>query len=786
MSKLQPPSSANRPHRNSVARNQPQYTNTQLPPQSAVKVSNGPGVVLGGGTTNTNTLFGNINNPYNVKPPPPQNQSGRKKSASGVRGPPQTNVSTNSSWGYSNSSSLTPAAPSIVPQPPSAPKQNGKESTTGAPTVNKSGGAPRRYNFETLNLYVFYFFLLTIIRSEAKKEQKFDGFGSGVPETIQTARQPKAGKQDLSAGPIINKQPNSARPNYKPSEEKPTIVPQTARETPTPQREESPSQEPQVRFATPITPANALKIYDNCLSDFEQSEIFDYPKVHFLGNTGKKIRGSVSNTKNNHGYDDDRGDYKIIMNDHIAYRYEVLTVLGKGSFGQVCKCLDIKHNRMVALKIIRNKKRFHHQALVEVKILEHLKNNDPERACHVLEIYSYFYFRNHLCITCELMSINLYEFIMNNKFQGLSLGLIRRFAVQILASLKYLARERIIHCDLKPENILLRSPDKSAIKVIDFGSSCFEDERMYTYIQSRFYRSPEVILGIPYGRPIDMWSFGCILAELYTGYPLFPGQNEVEQLNYIMEVLDVPSKKIIDLSTRRKHFFDSNNNPRLLTNSRTGKKRRPGGKNLYSALRCNDTNFISFLEGCLRWDPHERFSPEEALRHEWILEGFIPSQPPSARGQYSSSGSRKPPPKEPTTTTSNTQVPSSGTSSSNSSYPTDKPPSASASNRISRNGNVQSTANQQQQQGSTVKRRYNVKGGGPAPPVNANATKASTSILPPLVDVKKKPTGNVTSSAVMSNDNMMVMMSNSSQSNTDSAGSDMDSDKVDDVAGDGY
>ena len=72
--------------------------------------------------------------------------------------------------------------------------------------------------------------------------------------------------------------------------------------------------------------------------------------------------------------------------------------------------------------------------------------------------------------------------------------------------------------------------------MIDFGSSCFEDERVYSYIQSRFYRSPEVILGLPYSLAIDMWSFACILVELYTGYPLFPGENEQEQLLCIMEV----------------------------------------------------------------------------------------------------------------------------------------------------------------------------------------------------------------------------------------------------------
>lgn len=75
------------------------------------------------------------------------------------------------------------------------------------------------------------------------------------------------------------------------------------------------------------------------------------------------------------GFDDDRGDYTVVLHDHIAYRYEILMMLGKGSFGQVVKCYDYKTNQHVALKIIRNKKRFHHQALVEVKILEHIRTH---------------------------------------------------------------------------------------------------------------------------------------------------------------------------------------------------------------------------------------------------------------------------------------------------------------------------------------------------------------------------------------------------------------------------
>ena len=370
----------------------------------------------------------------------------------------------------------------------------------------------------------------------------------------------------------------------------------------------------------PLTPAQAFKLYMNDLSDYEHGEILEYPEIYCTGAADKKIR---TNSGNNHGYDDERGDYKVVVHDHIAYRFEVLGTVGKGSFGQVMKCYDNKNKEMVALKIIRNKKRFHHQALVEVKVLKHLKDKDPNGTSNIIHLKDYFYFRNHLCITFRLMSVNLYEFIKNNNFQGVSLGLIRRFAIQILASLRFMRKLKIIHCDLKPENILLKQSNKSGIKVIDLGSSCFVDERVYTYIQSRFYRSPEVILGLPYGTPIDMWSFGCILAELYTGYPIFPGENEQEQLLCIMEIQGKPPRKLVEGSTRAKLFFDESGEPRIVPNSR-GRKRMPGTKTIATSLKCQDKTFVDFLEGCLRWEPKTRFTPSQALKHPWIADAQAP------------------------------------------------------------------------------------------------------------------------------------------------------------------
>ena len=131
------------------------------------------------------------------------------------------------------------------------------------------------------------------------------------------------------------------------------------------------------------------------LSDYEKGEILDYHNIYFLGLKADKLKATPNNA-NNYGFDDDRGDYKAVFNDHIGYRYEVVSLLGKGSFGQAFKSYDHKKNRYVALKIIRNKKRFHHQATVEVKILKHLKDNDVNDNNNIVRMYDYFIFRKHL------------------------------------------------------------------------------------------------------------------------------------------------------------------------------------------------------------------------------------------------------------------------------------------------------------------------------------------------------------------------------------------------------
>jgi dual specificity tyrosine-phosphorylation-regulated kinase 2/3/4 len=409
---------------------------------------------------------------------------------------------------------------------------------------------------------------------------------------------------------------------------------------------------------SPMSPEKVLhdssRFGGAALNIFERGEIMDYEKdgIYFTGaKTAKKIIGALSPSpthsdskskdaapSGNYGYDDERGDYNIVLGDHLAYRYEVVDILGKGSFGQVVRCVDHKDGGVVAVKIIRNKKRFHQQALVEVGILGRLGEwvrcsgssrdarltghtdnlfQDPEGAYATLSITGSFYFRSHLCIVTPCLSINLYEFIRAHNFTGFSLTIIRRFARQLLACLVLLQQKRIIHCDLKPENILLCEARKADVRVIDFGSSCREEEKVYTYIQSRFYRSPEVILGSSYGLGIDMWSLGCILAELWTGYPIFPGENEQEQLACIMEIFGPPDRHLVERCTRKKLFFDSVGKPRVTVSSK-GRRRRPSSKTLQQALKTDDEAFLDFVARCLRWDPERRMKPHEAVAHPFI------------------------------------------------------------------------------------------------------------------------------------------------------------------------
>ena len=382
--------------------------------------------------------------------------------------------------------------------------------------------------------------------------------------------------------------------------------------------------------------AAELMSFQHALTPFEKQEVASFPELFYYGqNCTAKVQSPVAGGINN-GYDDDRGDYSLILYDHVCYRYEIVGFLGKGSFGQVAKVFDHKRQTLMALKVLRNKKKFHQQAQVEIKVLQHLRHRDPDGKYGIVQILDTFTFRNHICLTYELLSLNLYEYLKSNKFTPMPLPVVKKIGASVLISLAFMWREGIIHCDLKPENILLRQPNRTGVKVIDLGSACFENERLYTYIQSRFYRAPEVILGIPYTRRIDLWSYACVLCELATGIPIFPGESETEQMALIMEYINVPPPELVAQGPHKAKFFEANGQPKLVPNSRK-KIRTPNTKTLHGFLGLPaDDLFVSFIKMFLTWDPEERPPPEHAMRHPWICDAYVGLTPsmPTVKRRY--------------------------------------------------------------------------------------------------------------------------------------------------------
>ncbi|KAI9224806.1 kinase-like domain-containing protein, partial [Blastocladiella britannica] len=397
------------------------------------------------------------------------------------------------------------------------------------------------------------------------------------------------------------------------------------------------------------------------------------PHFHYTQHQNpRRVLTKPSKPMRNDGHDNEDNDYILYVNDTLGddadRKYQIIDILGQGTFGQVVKCQHLKTQAIVAVKVIKNKPAYFNQSLMEVNVLEMLNAKfDKRDTHHIIRLHDSFVFRRHLCLVFEPLSINLYELIKQNQFRGLDLALVRSFTSQILDALACLGEAKMIHCDLKPENILLKGLHENQLKVIDFGSACQEHQTVYTYIQSRFYRSPEVLLGLPYTSAIDMWSLGCIVAELYLGLPLFPGTSEYNQISRIIDMLGNPPNYMIEVGKNAKSYFvKTSGEPALSTASpsRGGTRTTTASSAVYKFKsreqysREHNTNeqpskryfagtslrevvmqypmsrklvgaeldeqirqrecLVDFLRGTLHFNPIERWSAQQARMHPFI------------------------------------------------------------------------------------------------------------------------------------------------------------------------
>jgi dual specificity tyrosine-phosphorylation-regulated kinase 2/3/4 len=214
----------------------------------------------------------------------------------------------------------------------------------------------------------------------------------------------------------------------------------------------------------------------------------DFDHVYFIGHKAHKVRlGPVSNQSNLTLFDNKNNEYKYVINDHIAYRYELLETIGRGAFGQVIKVFDHKRKTLGALKIIRNKDNFSKQALVELKILRYIRDKDVRGCANIVRVKDFVVFRNHVVQLATNLVYHLraarYEPVRFHEEKPFS-GIYLRPHPQADCTntpISYVSisrkcnviQHKIIHCDVKPENIVLKQPGKSGVRMIDFGTSCF-------------------------------------------------------------------------------------------------------------------------------------------------------------------------------------------------------------------------------------------------------------------------------------------------------------------------
>jgi dual specificity tyrosine-phosphorylation-regulated kinase 2/3/4 len=293
-------------------------------------------------------------------------------------------------------------------------------------------------------------------------------------------------------------------------------------------------------------------------------------------------------------------------------------VLGKGAFGGVLKCIDHKTGAEVAIKMLRDHPKHHDQITLELNFLNALQSNQNTTVIRLIETFT---FHGFFCFVLELGTVDLYQTLRAQNFAAFSMPIVKAVTRHTAEALAYVHSHRIIHCDVKPENILFMDEQMSTVRLIDFGCSAAHGDHMYTYIQSRFYRAPEIVIGVEYGPQIDVWSLGCVICEMITGRPLFEAEDETELMQMFLKVIGIPPKWMIDRGKRAEHYFKSNGVPITIANS-NGRTYRPCTSSVANETGINDPVLIDLISRCLAWDPADRLTPEEVIQHPWLRRRF--------------------------------------------------------------------------------------------------------------------------------------------------------------------
>ena len=290
-------------------------------------------------------------------------------------------------------------------------------------------------------------------------------------------------------------------------------------------------------------------------------------------------------------------------------KYEVLGVVGEGAYGIVYKCKNKETGKYVAIKKFKETEDELVQKTMkrELKMLQQLKHEN------IVEFQESFTYKGNLFLVFEYCEKNLLE-VLEESPEGLSPKLIKSFIYQMCKAIAYMHKNNMIHRDIKPENLLI--DDKLNLKLCDFGfarkvklnKNNNNINEMTDYVATRWYRSPELLLsGGIYGPDVDYWAVGCIMGELADGNPMFPGENETDQINCIIKVLGNLPEDLVNMFYKNPIYEGKE---LLHVSKPESLERRYMGKLGPTA--------IDFLKGLLQLDPKKRLNTETVFKHKYF------------------------------------------------------------------------------------------------------------------------------------------------------------------------
>ncbi|CRH00017.1 serine/threonine protein kinase, putative [Plasmodium relictum] len=357
---------------------------------------------------------------------------------------------------------------------------------------------------------------------------------------------------------------------------------------------------------------------------------------------------SANNATLSDNWNDSEGYYKAIVGEVIDNRYSVVCELvGKGVFSNVLKCYDMVNKMPVAIKVIRDNDMMKKAAEKEISILKKLNQFDKDNKRHIVRLLRSIKYKNHLCLVFEWMWGNLR--IALKKYgngYGLNATAVHCYTKQLFIALRHMRKCRIMHADLKPDNILINEKF-NALKVCDLGSaSDISENEITSYLVSRFYRAPEIILGIRYDAQIDVWAAAATIFELATGKILFPGKSNNHMIKLMMEYKGKFSHKMIKGGQFYSQHFNENLDFIYVDRDSYTKKEivrvisdlRPtknitcdllehqywlkGNSPKMQFLKKKIKQLGDLLEKCLMLDPSKRYTPDQALQHVYLRESI--------------------------------------------------------------------------------------------------------------------------------------------------------------------